>query len=74
MERIDITMYSDRELSLLVLNEEPLYRVLRTSVRMGKFSFLLDHVSDIYNFTEEQEEDLLETWQNEEEEYNNENK
>lgn len=69
MEKQDLTMYGDGELSLLVLNDEPLYRVFMTSVRMERFSFILDHVSDLFTFTQEQEDDLRETWEEEVNEY-----
>jgi len=71
MKKQDSTMYSDGELSLLVMNNEPLYRVFMTSVRMERFSFILDHVSDLYTFTQDQEDDLRETWEDEVEEEKN---
>lgn len=73
MKKQDLTMYGDSELSLLVLNDEPLYKVFMTSVRMESFSFILDHVYDLFTFTQEQEDNLRESWsaevleQNEEE-------
>lgn len=73
MKKQDLTMYGDGELSLLVLNDEPLYKVFMRSVELERFNFILDHVDDLFTFTQDQEDDLRETWsaevleQNEEE-------
>lgn len=72
MEKQDLTTYCELELSLLVMNTESLYKVFMTSVRMGNFSFILDHVSDMFTFTKEQEDDLRDTWDAELEEQNKE--
>lgn len=69
MEKQNITHYSNEELSLLVMNDEVLYRELIRSVRSGDFNIILTLVDELYIFTEEQEEDLRETWANEVEEY-----
>jgi hypothetical protein len=67
MKKQDLTTYGDQELSLLVMNEEPLYKVMMASVRMGKFDYILDHVSELFTFTDQQEGDLRLTWEDEEE-------
>jgi hypothetical protein len=72
MEKQDITTYSDRELSLLVLNDGFFYRALVVAARTENFNYLLDKVKDHFIFTDEQEEDLRETWEDEVEEYNEE--
>lgn len=68
MEKQDLTMYGDGELSLLVMNDEPLYKVFMRSVELERFNFILDHVNDLFTFTQDQEDDLRETWDDEVEE------
>lgn len=57
MSKHDITMHSDEELSLLVFNDEGLYRMRTDSQFLG-------YLNDIFIFTEEQlevlEQDLAE--------------
>lgn len=65
MEKQDLTIYGEQELSLLVMNDEPLYKVFIRSVELERFNFILDHVSDIFTFTQEQEDDLRDTWEDE---------
>jgi hypothetical protein len=74
MKKQDLTNYGDQELSLLVMNTEPLYKVFMTSVRMGKFHFILDHVSELFTFTNEQAGDLGLTWEDEFLEYEEESR
>jgi hypothetical protein len=52
----DITQYSDSELSLLVMNEEGLYRMRRQPLR-----HLRENLEEMFIFTTEQWEDLVET-------------
>ena len=63
-------MYSDAELSLLFLNEEPLYHDLMACARRGKWEYLQEIVRDNFIYTDEQMNDLEETFINEVEEYN----
>jgi hypothetical protein len=74
MDKQDITTYSDRELSLLVLNDGFFYRALVIAARTENFNYLLDKVKDHFIFTDEQEEDLRETWEEEIIEQNENNK
>ena len=74
MAKQDITTYSDRELSLLVLNDGFFYRALVIAARTENFNYLLDKVKDHFIFTDEQEEDLRETWEEEIIEQNENNK
>jgi len=69
--KTDITMYGDSELSLLFLNEEPLYRDLCACVKRGLFEYLEEIVRDNFIYTPEQLDDLRETF--EQEKYEEEN-
>jgi len=68
----NITNYSDRELSMLFLNEQGLYNDLIRAVKREDFSILQEVADEFFIYTPEQMEDLKETFQNEVEEYNNE--
>lgn len=48
MKKQDLTVYSDDELSLLVFNDEGLYRMRRNK------KALIEHLSDIFIFTSDQ--------------------
>jgi hypothetical protein len=74
MKKQDLTNYGEQELSLLVMNTEPLYKVMMASVRMGKFDYILDHVSELFTFTDEQAGDLRLTWEDEILEYEEESR
>lgn len=67
----DITHYSDQELSLLFLNEEELYRELMRAVRRNDFNIVKDLCDDYFVYSEDQLEDLRDTFNNELEEYEN---
>jgi hypothetical protein len=54
--RSDLTEYSDAELSLHVMNDESLYRMRRQPLR-----HLREMLEEIFIFTTEQWEDLVET-------------
>ena len=64
----DITHYSDQELSLLFLNDETLYKDLMRAVRREDFSIIEETANEFFIFTEEQIEDLKETFNQEIEE------
>lgn len=51
----DITEYSENELSLIVMNDEVLYKMRKQILRDGKISVL----SDIFKYTDEQFDVLL---------------
>lgn len=72
MEKTNITMYSDEELSLIVLNDEHLYNVFMKSVRRENFNYIIEEVEEMFTFTDEQKEDLREVWEAEVAEYNSE--
>lgn len=61
----DIKHYSDRELSLLFLNEEPLYKTLMTAVRRNDFDIVKELCDDYFIYNEEQLEDLRDTFNDE---------
>lgn len=54
----DLREYSDAELSLVVMNDEDLYRMMR---RTYNNRALREQLEEIYLFTEEQWDDLVET-------------
>jgi hypothetical protein len=56
MEKQDIREYSDAELSLLVMNDECLYKMRRIPMR-----HLRTELEEMFIFTIEQWEDLVET-------------
>ncbi len=58
----DITHYSDQELSLLFLNEEELYRTLMRAVRRNNFSIVKDLCDECFVYSDDQLEDLRETF------------
>ena len=60
----DITMYSDRELSLIVMNDQYLYNCVLDNT-------VLDKVKKFFIYTPEQYEDLLVTIDETLEEHNN---
>lgn len=54
----DITGYSDAELSLVVFNDEGLYRFVRRTYNLSR---VREYLEEIFTFTTEQWEDLVET-------------
>ena len=54
----NITEYSDAELSLHVFNDEDLYKFVR---RTSTLSTIREYLEEIFIFTNEQWEDLVET-------------
>ena len=67
----DITHYSDQELSLLFLNDEPLYKELMRAVRQNDFTIIKEICDEYFIYTEDQLEDLIDTFNNELIEYEN---
>jgi len=67
----DIRHYSDQELSLVFLNEEPLYKTLMTAVRRNDFSIVKELCDEAFIYNEEQMQDLRDTFNDELEEYEN---
>ena len=70
--KTDITHYADRELSLMFLNDEFLYRDFRRAVIREDFAMLIDIASEFFVFNDDQLEDLKETFKEEVKESNNE--
>ena len=60
----DIREYSSEELSLNFMNEESLYDVLQST----DFDNVVETANMFFIYTDEQLEDLEETWQNEQDE------
>ena len=56
--KTDITQYSDQELSMLAQNEEHLYNVYCDALELRDFSVIENEVEALYEYTEEQLEDL----------------
>ena len=69
----NITQYTSQELSLLFLNDESLYTVLRRAARKNDFSEVKEVARECFIYTFEQLEDLEETFSNEVEEIEDEN-
>lgn len=67
----DITNYSDQELSLLFLNDEVLYKELMRAVRRNDFTILKEVCDECFIYTEDQLEDLIDTFNDELIEYEN---
>jgi hypothetical protein len=61
----DITNYSDQELSLMFLNDEFLYRELNRAVIREDFGMLEEVAREFFVFTEDQLEELAETFKQE---------
>ena len=69
--KTNVQNYSDKELSLLFLNDESLYYDFMTCVKREKFDYLEEIVKDNFIFNPEQLKDLEETFNNEVKEYFN---
>jgi hypothetical protein len=54
----DITEYSDAELSLIVFNDEDLYRFVRRTYNLRT---VREYLEEMFKFSQEQWEDLVET-------------
>ena len=67
----DIRHYSDEELSLQFLNDQPLYETLMAAVRRNDFSIVKDLCDEYFIYNEEQMEDFRATFNLELEEYEN---
>lgn len=67
--RTDIRHYSDQELSLLFLNDEGLYEELMRSVRRHNFAIIKELCDELYIYNNDQLDDLLDTFNNEVQEY-----
>jgi hypothetical protein len=61
----NITNYSDSELSLMFLNDEYLYSQLMRAVIRVDFAMLEEVAREFFVFTEDQLEDLKETFKEE---------
>ncbi len=61
----DITNYSDQELSLMFLNDEFLYKEFMRAVIREDFAMLDEVAREFFVFTEDQLEDLKETFKQE---------
>lgn len=61
----DITHYSDQELSLMFLNDEVLYKELMRAVRRDDFTIIKEICDECFIYTEDQLEDLIDTFNEE---------
>lgn len=61
----DITHYSDQELSLMFLNDEVLYKELMRAVRRDDFTIIKEICDECFIYTENQLEDLIDTFNEE---------
>jgi hypothetical protein len=61
----DITNYADQELSLMFLNDEFLYKEFMRAVIREDFAMLDEVAREFFVFTEDQLEDLKETFKQE---------
>ncbi len=64
MPKENITNYSNEELSLYFLNEESLYNILQST----DFNNVVETANMFFIYTDEQLEELKETWENEQDE------
>ena len=62
IEVTDIRHRSDQELSLLFLNDEGLYREFMEGVKSERFNDIQDLCDKLFVYTDEQLEDLVETF------------
>ena len=67
----DITHYSDQELSLMFLNDEVVYKELMRAVRQNDFTLIKEICDELFIYTEDQLEDLIDTFNDELIEYEN---
>jgi hypothetical protein len=72
VNKTDITMYGDGELSLIVMNDESLYRDIQFAARRENWGGFRNIIEEYFIFTPEQLDDLKETFDAEVEEYNRE--
>ena len=68
MEKVDLRGYGDEELSLQVMNDYHLYQIFVSAVYMEKFQYIHDEVDEFFEYTEEQLQDLEDTFDNEKDE------
>ena len=61
----DIRHYSDQELSLLFLNDEGLYTEFRRAVRRADFTIIRELCDEIFDYTQDQLDDLVDTFNDE---------
>lgn len=61
----DIKHYSDQELSLMFLNDEVLYKELMRAVRRADFTIVKELCDEYFIYTEDQLEDLIDTFNDE---------
>lgn len=61
----DIRHYSDQELSLLFLNDEGLYREFMRAVRRADFTIIRELCDEIFDYTQDQLDDLVDTFNDE---------
>lgn len=62
---IDIRHYSDQELSLLFLNDEGLYTEFMRAVRRADFTVIRELCDEIFDYTQDQLDDLVDTFNDE---------
>lgn len=60
MEKQDIREYSSQELSMIVMNDEGLYKEFRRAVRRDKFGEFLELLDEYFIYDDDQEEALRE--------------
>jgi hypothetical protein len=68
MEKVDLRNYGDEELSLQVMNDYHLYQIFISAVYMEKFQYIKDEIDEFFEYTEEQLQDLEDTFDNEKDE------
>jgi len=68
MEKVDLRNYGNGELSLQVMNDYHLYQIFVSAVYMEKFQYIKDEIDEFFEYTEEQLQDLEDTFDNEKDE------
>ena len=71
---INLTGYSEHELSLNVVNDESLYNELHRAVRRNNFDMLVSLIDECFLYTNEQLEELRNDFKAEVQELEEENK
>lgn len=67
--RTDLRQYGDAELSLVVMNDESLYLMVRRAVRrMWSDQIVLDQLDELFIYNDDQRTDFIETLDAEREE------
>lgn len=71
IQKQDIRHHSDSELTDIVINDETFYLLLRSCVKRDRFEELKEEIDRYYIYSDEQLNDLQETFNDEYSEFHN---